>query len=205
MSYDQITIRARPGTNLWRKPPITDIDNAPTFLIPTPINIHKFRSARVTVSADWSTPHDQGGLVLFILDEDNIKWVKTGIECAEGEPQVGTVATRRSSDWSTVPLGAKEGGKVTIQVEREVEDGEKVESLWVYIIEETGEKMGIRQINWWFKHDALDKKVTTDSEKNRCLLIGVYAARPKIPEGQGREHEELVVKLDGFEVKLFDD
>jgi uncharacterized protein len=78
--------------------------------------------------------------------------------------------------------------------------------LWVYIIdEETGEKMGIRQINWWFRHDILDKKVTTDSEKNRCLFIGVYAARPRVPEGEGKENEELVVKFEGFEVKLFDD
>jgi uncharacterized protein len=207
MTYDEpITIRALPGTNLWRKPPSTDIDNAPTFLVPTPINIHKFSSARVTISANWSTSHDQGGLVLYIPDQDAVKWIKTGIECEGGQPWVGTVATRRWSDWSSVPLGREESSKVTIQVEREVEEGEKVESLWVYIIdEETGEKMGIRQINWWFRHDILDKKVTTDSEKNRCLFIGVYAARPRVPEGEGKENEELVVKFEGFEVKLFDD
>jgi uncharacterized protein len=206
MTYDQpITIHARPGTNLWRKPPGTDINNAPTFLIPTPINIHRFNSARVTVSGNWSTPFDQGGLVLFIPDEGATKWVKTGIECAEGKPCVGIVGTRRWSDWSSVPLEEEDGGKVTIQVEREVEEGEKVDSLWVYIVnKETGEKMGVRQINWWFKHDILDQNATSDSEKNRSLLIGVYAARPRVPAGEGRENEELVVKLEEFEVKLFE-
>jgi len=54
----------------------------------------------------------QGGLVLYIPDEDGTKWVKAGIECeADGEPWVGTVATRRWSDWSSMPLGKEQGGK----------------------------------------------------------------------------------------------
>ena len=143
---------------------------------------------------------------MFIPDEGAMKWVKAGIELVDGKPYVIIVGTRRWSDCSLVPLGGEEGGKVTIQVEREVEDGEKVESLWVYIVDKkTGEKVGVRQMNWWFKHDILDQKVTPDSEKNRSLLIGVYAARPRVPAGEGRENEELVVKLEEFEVKLFDD
>jgi len=71
LAYDQpITIYARPKTDLWRKPPHTDSDNAPTRLISTPIDIHKFHSARVTVSANWNTLYDQGGLILFIPSED---------------------------------------------------------------------------------------------------------------------------------------
>jgi len=203
LTYNQpLTIRASPGTDLWRKPPNTDIDNAPTILISTPIDLHRFHSARVTVNANWGTLYDQGGLVLFILDEDTKKWVKTGIEFVWEKPYVGTVATSRWSDWSLVPLGEEKGGKLTIQVEREMKDGKRAESLWVYIIDEkTGEKMGIREVTWWFRNDILDKK----EEENKRLLIGVYAARPTIPEGEGKEHEELVVNFEGFEVKLFDD
>jgi len=209
MTYDQpITLHARPGTNLWRKPgpPITDISNAPTLLIPIPINIHKFRSVRATVSGSWNNSFDQGGLLLFIPDEGATKWLKAGIECVEGEPCVGITATRQWSDWSSVPLEEEDGGKVTIQVEREVEEGEKVDSLWVYVVnKKTGEKMGVRQMNWWYKHDVMDPKVTADSEKNRSLLIGVFAGRPRVPAGEGRENEELVVKIEEFEVTLFDD
>ena len=182
-----------------------DVDNAPTQLISTPIDIHKFFSARVTVSANWNTLYDQGGLILFIPGEkDNSTiWMKTGIEFFGGRPFVGSVVTGQWSDWALVPLGDEKEGKVTIMVERQVKEGKKMDSLWVYVVDEvTGRKMEARQITWWFTHDVEDQKMTPD---NRSLLIGVYAARPTIPAGKGRENEELEVKLEGFEVKLFDD
>jgi len=205
MSFPPLTIRAEPKTDLWRKPPHTDIDNAPTILITAPIDLHKFRSAKVTISADWNTLYDQGGLVMFIPDEDIKKWVKTGIEFFRGKPYVGTVATSRWSDWSLVPLPESAGGKVTIQIERETKGDERVESLWIYIVnEETGEKEGIREITWWFRHDVIGGETIKD-EGSRTLLIGVYGARPTVPDGEGRADENLVVKLENFEVTLFDD
>lgn len=207
MAYDQpITIYAQPKTDLWRKPPNIDVDNAPTRLISTPIDINKFHSARVTVSANWNTLYDQGGLILFIPIDDTTTWMKAGIEFFGGRPFVGSVVTSRWSDWALVPMGKEKGGKVTIQVERQVKEGEKLDSLWVYIVdEETGRKMEARQITWWFRHDILDQKISKVTSDNRCLLIGVYAARPTVPAGEEREHEELAVKFEGFEVKLFDD
>ena len=203
MNYPPLTIHAAPKTDLWRKPPHTDVDNAPIILVSTPIDLHRFHSARVTVSGDWNTLYDQGGLALFIPDEDMKKWVKTGIEYVWGKPFVGTVATSRWSDWSLVPLPESANGKVTIQVERETKGDERVESLWIYIINEQGEKLGIREITWWFRHDIAGGGEA--SEAPRSLLIGVYGARPTVPEGAGREKEELVVKFEGFEVKLFED
>ena len=202
MKYPPMTIHAPPKTDLWRKPPHTDVDNAPVMLVCTPIDLHRFHSARVTVSGDWNTLYDQGGLALFIPDEDMKKWVKTGIEYVWGKPFVGSVATSRWSDWSLVPLPESANGKVTIQVERETKGDERVESLWIYIINEQGEKLGIREITWWFRHDIVGGEA---SEAPRSLLIGVYGARPTVPEGAGREKEELVVKFEGFEVKLFED
>jgi regulation of enolase protein 1 (concanavalin A-like superfamily) len=205
MNFPPLKISAAAKTDLWRKPPHTDVDNAPILLLSTPIDLHKFHSARVTVSADWNTLYDQGGLALFIPDEDIKKWVKTGIEFVWGKPFVGAVATSRWSDWSLVPLPESANGKVTIQVERETKGDERVESLWIYIVnEETGEKLGIREITWWFRHDILGREAS-EVEEPRSLLIGVYAARPTVPEGQGREQEELSVNFEGFQVTLFDD
>ncbi|KXN87028.1 hypothetical protein AN958_09374 [Leucoagaricus sp. SymC.cos] len=194
-------IRAAPGTDLWRKPPAVDIDNSPTLLINVPIDLHRFHTARVTVSADWNTLYDQGGLALFIPDEDTKKFLKTGVEFAFGEPHVGTVAASRWADWSLVPTAAK--GRVTIQVERELDaKGEKTSSLWVYLIDpETGKKSGIREITWWFRHDIEGG----DLEAPQVLLVGLYAARPKVPTDPGREKEELEVKFEGFQVTLFDE
>ena len=202
LAYDQpITIYARPKTDLWRKPPHTDVDNAPTRLISAPIEIHKFHSARVTVSANWETLYDQGGLILFIPGENTTTWMKTGIEFFAGRPFVGSVVTSQWSDWALMPLGKEKGGKVTVQVERQVKEGEKLDSLWVYVVdEETGKKTEARQITSWFTRDIPDQNISKD---NRYLLVGVYAARPTIP-GEGRENEELAVKLEGFEVRLFD-
>jgi regulation of enolase protein 1 (concanavalin A-like superfamily) len=207
MAYDQpIIIHAQPKTDMWRQPPNTDRNNAPTRLISTPIGIHRFRSARVTVSANWNTLYDQGGLILFIPGEDTTIWMKTGIEFFKEKLFVASVATSQWSDWAIEQLGKEKGGKVTIQVEREVNEGEKMDSLWVYTVdEETGRKTEIRQITWWFACDILNQKISKETSDNRCLLIGVYAARPVVPAGEGREHEELVVKFERFEVKLFDD
>jgi len=60
--------------------------------------------------------------------------------------------------------------------------------------------VGIREVTWWFRHDI----VGGDPVSPRCL-VGVYGARPTVPDGEGREKEDLVVHLEGFEVTLFDD
>lgn len=204
MKFPPLKINAAAKTDLWRKPPHTDVDNAPTILLSTPIDLHKFHTAKVTVNGTWGSQYDQGGLVLFIPDEDVKKWVKTGIEFVDGKPVISTVGTSRWSDWSLVPLPANSSGKITVQVERETKNDERVESLWIYIIDhETGEKFGIRELTWWFRHDIGDKEKSTEEPRN--LLIGIYAARPTVPEGEGKADEELVVNFEDFEVTLFDD
>ena len=206
MAYDQpIIIHARPKTDMWRQPPDIDRNNAPTRMISAPIGIERFHSARVTVSANWNTLYDQGGLILHIPGEDNTTWMKTGIEFFKEKPFVASVVTNQWSDWALENLDKEKGGKVTIQVERQVKEGKKLDSLWIYTVdEETGRKMEVREITWWFTQGYLKQKISKETSDNRCLLIGVYAARPTVPAGRGREHEELVVKFERFEVKLFD-
>ena len=56
-----------------------------------------------------------------------------------------TVESSRWSDAAIASLGEEKSGNVTILVERQVKEGEKLDSLWVYIVddlEETGEKDG---------------------------------------------------------------
>jgi regulation of enolase protein 1 (concanavalin A-like superfamily) len=56
------TMAAPPNTDLWRKPPSRDTSTAP--ILYTALR-NRFRSAEVTVSADWAIEWDQGGLVIF--------------------------------------------------------------------------------------------------------------------------------------------
>jgi len=93
-------------------------------------------------------------------------------------------------------------GKVTIQAEREVDEkGHKTSSLWIYLIDPATEnKLGIRELTWWFRHD-----IEGGDQAPRALLVGLYAARAKVPSGSGREREELEVKFENFRVTLFDE
>ena len=52
------------------------------------------------------------------------------------------------------------------------------------------------------QHAHMDQKISKETSDNRCL-IGFYAVQLSVP-GEGREQEELVVKLEDFEGKLFD-
>ncbi|KAF2084109.1 hypothetical protein K490DRAFT_69138 [Saccharata proteae CBS 121410] len=56
------SIPAGPDTDLWRKPPSSDTSTCP--ILYTALR-HPFRSAEVTVSADWEIEWDQAGLVIF--------------------------------------------------------------------------------------------------------------------------------------------
>lgn len=60
-----VQLHAPPLTDFWRKPgrPSVNATNAPTLV--TKVDQKTFKSARVTVSADWSRLYDQAGLILL--------------------------------------------------------------------------------------------------------------------------------------------
>lgn len=58
---------------------------------------------------------DQAG-VLVRVDEQT--WTKSGVEFADGAPQLGAVVTRGMSDWSTAPVPEWADREVTIRVSR---------------------------------------------------------------------------------------
>ncbi|KAF8423305.1 hypothetical protein EV426DRAFT_603020, partial [Tirmania nivea] len=203
-----ITLHTPPRTDLWRKPPSLNISTAPTLYTKVPLS--KFKSAKVTASSKWNTLYDQGGLALFLgppPGEDGStkgQWVKTGIEYVFERPNVGTVAADIWADWSLAPVPGvgddyAKGDEVpvTIEVEREVLDGNKEASLWVFKVDpKTGERQGVREVTWMFKED-------TGGKGTMELWVGIYTARPTVPDGPGRENEELEVNFKDFEIRLF--
>ncbi|MCJ1466994.1 hypothetical protein MMC07_005616 [Pseudocyphellaria aurata] len=189
---DDFTLNAAPGSDIWKKPPSRDAFDGPICYRTIPLST--FRRARVTVSAEWRTLYDQGGLCLVLPQSQawttsawEKKWVKTGIEVYNGSPHVSTVACDRWADWSLWPL---ESGTVTIEMEREVKAGKPTSTLWVYIVD--GEKRRpVREVTWVFEG--------VDDGKGSDCWVGVYAAKPTKDDDD--EKRELQVLFSGVKIE----
>ena len=141
------------------------------------------------------TLFDQGGLCLWNRDPSRAaeqgKWVKAGIEFFDGKPHVGVVACDTWADWSLTEI---DGNEITVEMEREVEQGEKTTSLWVYIVGADGKRKPIREITWVF--DPLD-----ENEQRTPYGIGAYAAKPT-PDA-GNNDARLVVSFSNLEIETW--
>ncbi|KAH6632211.1 hypothetical protein F5144DRAFT_602959 [Chaetomium tenue] len=207
---DTFNITANPDTDIWRKPPTTDVFNAPTALPPSttphpqrtsgPLNA--FLSARLSLNFTPQEQYDQGGILLSLrrhTDPKNTppaKWIKAGIELYNGAPRVSTVACDRWADWSVADLRPAPGGSgppssqsetgwTTVVVEKD-KDGNGT-GVWVYwIAEGSEEKVPLREICWVFG----------DEPEAWEVEVHAMAARPN-KEAQGA----LTVEFAGLEVK----
>ncbi|RMZ90511.1 hypothetical protein DV736_g2247, partial [Chaetothyriales sp. CBS 134916] len=168
-------IKCPSGTDVWDKPPATHSFNAPIIYRTTTCS--SFRSARVTVTAEWIHKYDQGGLILVVNTTQGRKWIKTGIEFEHGHPNVSTVAKDRWADWSLSPLQRSEA---TLEL------GLGGGSIWVWLVDGE-ERTPLREVTFW-----------ADLPQDAECWVGVYAAKPA-PNG---ETEALTVKYQDLEIKL---
>ena len=180
---------ALPGTDIWRKPPQTYSFNAPISY--RRMKLSTFHRARVTVSANWKTLYDQGGICLIMEQAPGSlsKWVKTGVEFYDGRPHISTVACDRWADWSLLPTV---GTAATVELEREVVDGKPTSTLWVYALEGV-ERRPVREITWVFDSDS--------APSNDEAWIGVYAAKPT--KDGDNDSRALEVSFSNFVVETF--
>ncbi|KAK4150787.1 hypothetical protein C8A00DRAFT_36614 [Chaetomidium leptoderma] len=126
------TITAGPGTDIWRKPPTTDVFNAPIALPPpneggggprplrTTGPLTSFLSARLSLNFTPQQQYDQGGILLSFHRRHTTtttttpsstttasppqKWIKSGIELYNGHPRLSTVSCDNWADWSVADL-----------------------------------------------------------------------------------------------------
>ncbi|OAL51395.1 hypothetical protein IQ07DRAFT_421144 [Pyrenochaeta sp. DS3sAY3a] len=152
------TLSSPLGTDIWRKPPSIDVFSAPTHPSPLPnYPLPSFQRARLTVSlppVHTLRQFDQAGLILHFASpiaqpgSRKDKWIKTGIEFFNGKPYLGTAGADKWSDWSVVPIyveGRESRVEVTVEVHRERDELGK--SLWVYQVDEEGERVPLRERN----------------------------------------------------------
>ena len=167
-----------PGTDVWDKPPATHSFNAPIIYRTTTVG--SLKAAKVTISSEWKHKYDQGGLCLVVNPSGSRKWVKTGVEFENDQPNVSTVATDRWSDWSLIPL--QDASRATVWIEV-TNDG----SLWVRLLKEDGRVTPLREVTWW-----------ADLPKEAECWVGVYVAKPA-PHG---EEEDLTVHFQDLKIEV---
>ncbi|KAJ4989201.1 hypothetical protein SVAN01_05280 [Stagonosporopsis vannaccii] len=205
MTTEPFKISSPPGTDIWRKPPSTNVMNAPTHpdRLPT-YELDKFQGVRLTFAlppAAQLRQYDQAGLLLRFtkpgLPDHEEKWIKTGIEFYYGKPYISTVSCDTWADWSIVPMpdftDNSTRPSATIEARREQDDLGK--SLWVYWIVKDScgkdiERRPLREVNWVFAE-----------EKGWSVGLGAYVARPTLQGGQ----EELQAEFkDGIQIDVLD-
>lgn len=125
-------------------------------------------------------------------DRGQRRWVKTGIEFFESKPSISTVASDRWSDCSLAPVPEDSPSKVTIELSREVANGEKTSTLWVHFIDPvSGNKRPLREVAWVFEDENL--------KGNGECEIGVYSAKPIRDEDDSEKEldvtfEDLIIE-----------
>jgi hypothetical protein len=189
-ALDAFQITAASGTDIWRAPaPSHERDDFSGPVLYRRLPRSAFRRARVTVAAEWEQQYDQGGLILVLPQSAGAKtkWIKAGVELLQGKPYVGVVAADRWADWSLRPHAAAR--PLTIEFERKLKGDTPEAALWIYAVEESGERSPVREVTWVFEETA------GDSASHGELWLGVYAARPQ--SGLG----DLTVSMSYFTVE----
>ena len=93
-----LSMRVTPRTDYWRISHYGfTVDDAP-FLYT--LRGGEFE-VKVKISGDYKTRFDQSGLM---LRTDHENYIKAGIELVDGQYNLSTVVTHRTSDWSIIPL-----------------------------------------------------------------------------------------------------
>jgi regulation of enolase protein 1 (concanavalin A-like superfamily) len=105
-------VTAASGTDAWRLTAHGYVtDDAHALLAPmTPGT-----AVEVSFVADLTEQFDQAGLMLRC---DPANWIKAGAEFADGALQIGVVATRDYSDWSSTAQPGWAGREITVQATR---------------------------------------------------------------------------------------
>ncbi|KAF4967644.1 hypothetical protein FSARC_4839 [Fusarium sarcochroum] len=189
------TVKAQPGGDIWKQPPKTDVFTAP-FRPHSIAPLKHFISATLTFRTSYTHQYDQACLLLSFTKPASPlaprKWIKTGIELYNDHPRYSTVTCDSWADWSIervssdLEAGVKSGEKsVTVKAQK-VQDDLGV-CLWIYRVDENGEKTPLRQTNWVYGDDG---------GEGWELEVSAAVARPN-----KEIKEDLEAKFDKFEVE----
>lgn len=107
-----LAVTAAEGSDAWRLTAYGFVhDSEHALLVPFPTD----SAMEVEFTADFTAQFDQAGLFVQVSAE---RWVKAGVEFADGSPSLGAVVTDGRSDWSLAPVPAWAGRRVLVRVSR---------------------------------------------------------------------------------------
>jgi regulation of enolase protein 1 (concanavalin A-like superfamily) len=195
----QFTLSADPKTDVYAAPAHGHVWTAP--IIYKTLKASAFKKASLSITLNWTTTFDQGGLILVFPTDSNPvpdkknasnvtthpRWVKAGIEINEGHPWISAVGRDVWADWSLAspPAGSSSNGGKTVQASIEFL---KHENALMIFVKDGEEKRMIREIQWPFLDEQLD----------RTCWIGVYVCRP---DAKGESDGPLEVSFEDFVVE----
>ena len=107
-----LLVTARPESDFWRITSYGFVHDDGHGLL---VELADGTAVEVSFIADFDQEFDQAGL---LVRADERHWVKSGVEYADGAPQVGAVVTDEVSDWSTAPFPAWHGREVSVRASR---------------------------------------------------------------------------------------
>lgn len=108
-AHGDLVVTAAEGSDAWRHTSYGFVHESEHALLAP---LAQGAAIEVAFTAAFEAQFDQAGLFIRADDEN---WIKAGVEFADGQPQVGAVVTRGSSDWSVAPVPEWLGQRVTIR------------------------------------------------------------------------------------------
>ena len=109
---DDLLVTAVQGSDAWRVTSYGFVhDSEHALLAPFPDGT----AVEVDFTAAFAEQFDQAGVFIRVSAE---RWIKAGVEFADGRCQVGAVVTDRMSDWSLAPVPDWAGRRITVRASR---------------------------------------------------------------------------------------
>ena len=108
----RLTAIAAEASDAWRTTAYGFVHGSEHALL-APLSVGE--AMEVTFTAEWAAEFDQAGLFVRI---DDRRWVKAGLEYADGHMGLGAVVTDDVSDWSVGQIDEWRAASVTMRVSR---------------------------------------------------------------------------------------
>lgn len=109
---DALVVTAKEGSDAWLRTAYGFVHDSAHALL-TPLGVGE--AMEVTFRTAWEGQFDQAGVFVRVDDE---RWVKSGIEFADGHLGLGAVVTNERSDWSVGYVDDWHDQDITVRVSR---------------------------------------------------------------------------------------